>query len=89
MTTSCIDRFHLSRDASGAYVSVLMDDWDFTIALQAEVVERDEVKVSEGTGTLTNTPRCDAKGSSRRDQLGRARYSRKRSEIIVMRHRIT
>ena len=33
----------------------LVDDWGWTIALRAEVVERDGVKVFEGTGTLTNT----------------------------------
>ncbi len=50
----CIYKFRLGRDASGAYVGELVDDWGWTIALRAEVVERDGVKVFEGTGTLTN-----------------------------------
>ena len=53
MTTGCIYKFRLGRDATGAYVGELVDDWGSTIALRAEVVERDGVKVFEGTGTLT------------------------------------
>ena len=49
-----IYKFRLGRDASGAYVGELVDDWGWTIALRAEVVERDGVKVFEGTGMLTN-----------------------------------
>ena len=54
--------WNLSRyaNASGAYVGELVDDWGWTIGLRAEVVERDGVKVFEGTGTLTNTPGHDA-----------------------------
>ena len=51
----CIYKFRLGRDASGAYVGELVDDWGWTIALRAEVVDRGGVKVFEGTGTLTNT----------------------------------
>ena len=51
----CIYKFRLGRDASGAYVGELVDDWGWTIAIRAEVVERDGVKVFESTGTLTNT----------------------------------
>lgn len=48
-------QFRLSRDASGAYVGELVDDWSWTTTLRAEVVGRDRVNVFEGTGTLTNT----------------------------------
>ena len=54
MTTGCIYKFNLRRDPGGAYVGELVDDWRWTIALRAEVVERDGVRVFEGTGTLTN-----------------------------------
>ena len=54
LTTGCIYRSRLGRGTSGAYVGELVDDWGWTIALRAEVVERDGVKVFEGTGTLTN-----------------------------------
>ena len=50
----CIYRFRFCKGAGGAYVGELVDDWGWTIALRAEVVERDGVKVFEGTGTLTN-----------------------------------
>lgn len=50
----CIYKFQLGRDASGAYVGELVDDWGWTIALRAEVVDRGGVKVFEGTGMLTN-----------------------------------
>ncbi|MGI4807443.1 MAG: hypothetical protein ACRYF2_04960 [Janthinobacterium lividum] len=56
MTTGCIYKFRLGRDATGAYVGEMVDDWGWVIALRAEVVERNGVKVFEGTGTLTNTP---------------------------------
>lgn len=56
-TPGCIYRFRLGRDASGAYVGELVDDWGWTIALRAEVVERDGVKVFEGSGTLTKITR--------------------------------
>lgn len=46
--------FRLGRDASGAYVGELVDGWGWVIAIRAEVVERDGVKVFEGTGRLTN-----------------------------------
>ncbi len=52
----CIYKFCLGRDATGAYVGEMVDDWGWTIAIRAEVVERDGVKVFEGTGTSTNTP---------------------------------
>ena len=61
MTSGRIYRFRLGRDAGGAYVGELVDDWGWTIALRAEVVERDGVKVFEGTGTLTHTPGHDAR----------------------------
>ena len=54
MTTGYIYKFRLGRDASGAYVGELVDDWGWTIALRAEVVERSGVKVFEAVGTLTN-----------------------------------
>ena len=49
-----IYKFRLGRDASGAYVGEVVDDWGWTIALRAQVVERDGVKVFEGRGTLTD-----------------------------------
>ncbi len=54
MASGEIYKFRLGRDASGAYVGELVDDWGWTIALRAEVVERDGVRVFEGTGMLTN-----------------------------------
>ncbi len=56
MSTDCIYRFRLGRDASGAYVGELVDDWGWTIALQAEVVQRVDMNVFEGTGTLADAP---------------------------------
>ncbi len=68
MTTGCIYRFRLSRDAGDVYVGELVDDYGWTIVLRAEVVERDGVKVFEGAGTLTNTPGCDARTDLGREQ---------------------
>lgn len=66
MTTGCIYKFRLGRDASGAYVGELVDDYGWTIAIRAEVVEREGVKVFEGTGTLTNqTAGDEARTASR------------------------
>ncbi len=53
-----IYNFSLRRDVSGDYVGELTDDWGWVIALHAKVVERDGVKVFEGTGKLSpHTPR--------------------------------
>ncbi len=53
-------------NATGAYVGELVDNWGRTIALRAEVIERNSVKVLEGTGTLTNMPGYDARLERRR-----------------------
>lgn len=50
----CIYKFRLGRDTNGDYVGELVDDWGWTIALRAEMVDRGGVKVFEGAGTLTN-----------------------------------
>ncbi|MGI4939597.1 MAG: hypothetical protein ACRYHQ_03330 [Janthinobacterium lividum] len=59
----CIYKFRLGRDASGAYVGEMVDDWGWTIAIRAEVVERGGVKAFEGTGTLTNATAGKPSGS--------------------------
>jgi hypothetical protein len=51
-----IYRFRLGRDPTGAYVGELVDDYGWVIAIRAAVIERDGMKVFEGTGSLTNTP---------------------------------
>ncbi|NPD69754.1 hypothetical protein HN018_22045 (plasmid) [Lichenicola cladoniae] len=47
-------RFRLGRDASGAYVGELVDDWGWVIAITAQEVERDGVRVFEGIGALAD-----------------------------------
>ena len=65
MTTGCIYRFRLGRDAGGAYVGELVDDYGWTIALRAEVAERDGVKVLRAWGRSRRRP-CMTRGRARR-----------------------
>ena len=56
----CIYCFQLGRDAKRCLLGELVDNWGWNIALRAEVVEREGVKVFEGTGTLTSATGDDA-----------------------------
>ncbi|MGI4943807.1 MAG: hypothetical protein ACRYHQ_25130 [Janthinobacterium lividum] len=44
---SAIYKFRLGRDASGAYVGELVDDWGWVITMHAEVVEPEGIKVAQ------------------------------------------